>query len=137
MNHGDSPTHPAIAFVHAFHEDLTRWFAGTEDRDRVLGRLREAVSPDMILVYPSGERLTGAEFIASIAPLYGNSPGFTASIESPSLVKAGTDYALVSYVETQAGARQSASSNKRSAFALIERDAGVWRWRFIQETALR
>lgn len=137
MDPTDPSPHPAIAFVRSFHEDLTRWFAGTDQRASVLGRLRDAVSPEMVLVYPSGTRLTGARFIESIEPLYGSSPGFTASIESPSLIRADTDYALVSYIETQTGARQSATANERSAFALIERDGNRWRWRFIQETAMQ
>ena len=128
--------HPAKAFVYAFHADLSRWFTGDGDREAVWSRLVRGTSPDMVLVYPSGRRLNRAELLQSIEGLHGKSPGFEASISELELIRGNEDYAVVSYVETQTGARQSKADNQRSALAVIVRDGNEWRWRFIQETAL-
>ena len=128
--------HPAVGFVHAFHADLTRWFAGTEARDSVYDRLAQSLHPDMVLVYPSGNRMLGAEFLTSIADLHGSSPGFVASISDTELIRGDGSHAVVAYVETQTGARNSQSENRRSALALIVRRSDAWCWRFIQETGL-
>ena len=128
--------HPAITFVHAFHADLTRWFLGTGDRQAVWSRLAQATSPEMVLVYPSGRRLRGDELLKSIEDLRGKSPGFEASISELELIRGDESYAVVSYVETQTGARQSKADNQRSALAVIVREGDDWQWRFIQETAL-
>jgi len=130
------PGHPATTFVHAFHADLTRWFSGTGDREVVWSRLAEGTSPDMVLVYPSGRRLGGGELLQSIEELHGTSPGFEATISDLELIRGGQSFAVVSYVETQTGARQSRADNRRSALAVIVRDSDHWQWRFIQETAL-
>ena len=133
MTHSD---HPAAAFVHAFHADLTHWFAGTDDRAAVWSRLTGSVSDDMVLVYPSGQRLRGEEFLRTIQDRYGTSPGFVASISDLELVQGDANHGVVAYVEAQTGARASAVSNRRSAFALVQRAGDRWVWRFIQETAL-
>ena len=128
--------HPAKAFVREFHADLTAWFSGDSPMDQVWRQLERATHPEMVLVYPSGERLSGAAFLKSIESLHGRSPGFVASVSDIELVYADDDRAVVSYKETQTGARQSAAENQRSALALVVRQGGVWTWRFIQETAL-
>lgn len=129
-------SHPAAHFVHAFHEQLTRWFSGSHEREATLAALAATCPPTMSLVYPSGLELSGDAFIDSIAGLHGKSPGFEATITDLELLHAGPEHAVVRYVEGQTGAKQSAASNRRSAFALIERSEGRWRWRHIQETAM-
>lgn len=129
-----SEVHPAVEFVHAFHSDLTDWFAGHRERASVHERLARSLHDEMVLVYPSGNRLLGREFLASIAELYGASPHFVASISNVELIRGDEDHAVVAYVETQTGARNSESENQRSALALIVRCGDGWRWRFIQET---
>lgn len=128
--------HPAIAFVHAFHADLTDWFAGTGDRDSTWASLARACPTDMQLVYPSGGRHTGASFLGSIEDRHGKSPGFRAEIEDAELVHEGAEHALIAYVEVQRGARASHASNRRSALGLALHTPSGWVWRFIQETAL-
>ena len=127
--------HPAATFVHAYHASLTQWFSGTGDRDRVWSSLEESTPIDMTLVYPSGERLDGSAFLLSIRDAWGQSPGFEASIRNLELVHEGTNHAVVAYVEFQRGARQSDPVNARSALALIVRNGGSWKWRFVQETS--
>ena len=128
--------HPAIEFVYEFHRDLTCWFAGTGDSAAVLQRLGASLHPEMALVYPSGRRLLGAELVRTIADFNGSSPGFVASISDAELIRGDEDHAVVAYVETQTGARNSASENRRSALALIVRYQDRWCCRFIQETGL-
>lgn len=131
-----SPVDSAEAFVHRFHADLTAWFAGTGDRDQTWRSLHAATPDSMCLVYPSGTTLTGGAFLDSIADRYGSSPEFLASIGDVSVVRQAPDHAVVSYVESQAGARTSTASNARSALAVVERAGTGWRWVHIQETAL-
>ena len=127
--------HPAATFVRAYHATLTEWFSGAGDRKRVWSRLEEGTPANMTLVYPSGERLDGSAFLESVRGAWGQSPGFDASITNLELVHEGANHVVVAYVELQRGARQSASINARSALALIVRDGGSWKWRFVQETA--
>ncbi|MEM8607430.1 MAG: DUF4440 domain-containing protein [Myxococcota bacterium] len=130
-----SQEHPAVNFVHGFHADLTHWFTGDGERALVRERLASALHPEMVLVYPSGNRLGGAEFLESIDALYGTSQGFVASISNTELLVGDVEHAVVAYVETQTGARNSQSVNSRSALALVVRRDDRWVWRFIQETA--
>lgn len=132
MTAPDTPT----AFVHAFHSDLTGWFSGQGSRTEIWRRFEATSPPEMKLVYPSGARLTGAEFLHSIRELFGSSPGFEASVSEVEELVTTSDHAVVAYVETQAAAQNSASVNRRRALAVLERPQGQWRWRFIQETAL-
>ncbi len=132
MTGPDTPT----AFVHAFHSDLTGWFSGQGFRAEIWRRFEAASPAEMKLVYPSGARLTGAEFLDSIRGLFGTSPGFEASVSEVEELVTTSDHAVVAYVETQAAAQNSAALNRRSALAVLERPQGQWRWRFIQETAL-
>lgn len=130
-------TDEPIAFVVAFHENLTAWFSGMGERAEVWARLVAACPASLTLVYPSGTRLQGDAFTASIEDRFGSSPGFTARIEDPELVHRTEDTAVVAYVEAQSGARASTAENRRSALAVVERDGVAgWRWRYIQETAL-
>lgn len=126
--------HPAIEFVHRFHQHLSDWFAGRRPEAEVWRALVAASPETMGLVYPSGQRLTGAQFLESIESRYGTSPGFLATIEGAQLVRDEPDHAVVAYQEVQQQATHSKSDNRRSALALIERDETGWRWRFIQET---
>ncbi|MEM7435136.1 MAG: DUF4440 domain-containing protein [Myxococcota bacterium] len=129
-------SHPVVPFVRAFHEDLSRWFSGSGDRDTVSERLRAAVHPDMVLIYPSGRRLTGEAFLESIAELFGSSPGFVARVSDVNVIQSDDRHAVVAYVETQSGARQSAGHNVRAALAAVVVRGDACQWRFIQETAL-
>ena len=128
--------HPVAAFVHAFHDDLTAWFAGTGERAEVWARLEAACRPLQRLIYPSGGQMTGPQFLDTIADRFGASPGFEATIENLEVVQDAPDHAVVAYHELQAGARQSASNNRRAALAVVVRSEDGCTWRFIQETAL-
>ncbi|MEM7157772.1 MAG: hypothetical protein AAF799_33335 [Myxococcota bacterium] len=127
---------PVAAFVHAFHDDLTAWFSGSGDRTEVWARLEAACRPLQGLVYPSGTRLTGPEFLDTIADRFASSPGFVAAIENLEVVHQASDHAVVAYHEVQAGARQSSTRNRRAALALVALTGEGCTWRFIQETAL-
>ena len=126
----------ACAFVSWFHDQLSRWFAGKGNRDEVWRALVAHTPKDMSIVYPSGKRLSGQELLRSIEDGFGASPGFNASVSDLEVVLSATTHAVVSYIETQRGARRSESENTRSALALVSRDGDRWKWRFIQETAM-
>ncbi|MEM7135221.1 MAG: DUF4440 domain-containing protein [Myxococcota bacterium] len=129
-------SHPVVPFVHAFHEDLSRWFSGSGDRDATAERLRAAVHPNMVLIYPSGRRLAGKAFLDSIEDSFGSSPGFVARVSEVNVIQGDDTHAVVAYVETQSGARQSAGHNVRAALAVVVVRGEACQWRFIQETAL-
>lgn len=129
-----SELHPAEAFVHDFHRDLTLWFSGAGEAAQVWARLQATTPADMTLVYPSGRRLAGAAFLDTIRDRHGGSPGFEARVEAVRIVAHGPEHAVVAYTEIQRGAKQSTSVNQRTALAVVERHDGAWRWRYIQET---
>lgn len=128
--------HPALEVVEDFHAALTAWFSGTGARDAVWARLASRCPPTLVLIYPSGQRLGGAAFLASIEDRFGSAPGFVARVASSELVHASEAVAVVAYVEAQTGAKRSAPENRRAALAVLERSSGGWVWRFIQETDL-
>lgn len=134
------PKHPdgegPGAFVAAFHESLTDWFSGAGPRETVWSRLVQACPASMVLIYPSGTRLSGGAFLETIETRFGSSPGFEAWVTDVEVVHLGEASATVAYVEAQTGARSSADENRRSALAALDRVDGRWRWRFIQETAM-
>ena len=123
-------------FVAEFHADLTRWFSGEGDRQTVWESLSRATPDDMVLVYPSGTSLSGAEFLRSIAERFGSSPGFVASVSDVRTIAEAPGHVAVAYVEEQSGAQQSVSINRRSALAIVNRHDDGWTWRYIQETAI-
>ena len=128
--------HPAAQFVRTYHEALSDWFAGRKSEKAAWRTLASLTNPEMTLVYPSGRRLGGDDFLESIRDLHGTSEGFVAIIDELEVVHEGPKHAVVSYVEIQSGAKNSAGDNRRSALALLVRDATGWKWKFIQETAL-
>jgi hypothetical protein len=50
-------------FVSQFHANLTSWFAGTNDSVAAWSALKYACPDNMVLVYPSRAKLSGAEFV--------------------------------------------------------------------------
>ncbi len=125
--------HPAKTFIHRFHAHLTHWFAGTGSREQTWAFLERASPAEMVLVYPSGTRLTGASFLETIRERYGSSPGFVASIHDLEIVAEAKDHYVVAYIEAQKAATASAGENRRSALAVVTRSEPL-RFRFIQET---
>ena len=130
-----SEVHPAAAFVVWFHDQLSRWFSGEGNREEIWTALVAHTPPEMAIVYPSGKRLSGQALLRSIEDGFATSPGFRAIISELEVVLSEPTHAVVSYTETQQGARRSRSENTRSALALVIRDEDRWTWRFIQETA--
>jgi hypothetical protein len=90
----------------------------------------------MVLVYPSGAKLSGAEFVQSISNHPRNNAGFLATVEQIQVLSESTNEGLVAYVEVQAGAEKSTAENRRSALAMVQRGPLGWCWRYIQETSL-
>ena len=140
-HHASADAASVVAFIRDFHAGLTGWFSGDGDRPASWEIIAQACPPPMVLIYPSGARLEGAGFLASIEARFGASPGFEAVIEAPEVLRCGPDDAVIAYVEVQRGARQSTAENRRAALAyLTRRDHGGpadrWAFRFIQETAL-
>lgn len=122
------------AFIHAFHADLTAWFSGAGEKTDVWKRLGDSCPETMLLVYPSGQRLGGAEFLRSIQDHHSASPGFVARAEVLEVISCSDTHAVVMYREHQTGARASAASNSRSSMGLVVRAGERWVWRAVQET---
>lgn len=68
-------------FVSQFHANLTSWFAGTNDSVAAWSALKYACPDNMVLVYPSRAKLSGAEFEQSISNHPRNNVGFSATVE--------------------------------------------------------
>ena len=49
-------------FVSQFHANLTAWFSGSDDSGAVWSALEQACPGNMLLVYPSGAKLSGTSF---------------------------------------------------------------------------
>jgi len=135
MTRSDLAAEAAVGFVRRFHDDLSAWFAGEGEAGAVWDRLVAAAPADMRLVYPSGNRLSGAAFLDSIRDRWGKSPGFRAGVADVEVLHADASHAVLAYVESQSGARSSAATNRRSAMALVQRTGNGWSWVYIQETA--
>jgi ketosteroid isomerase-like protein len=123
-------------FVSQFHANLTSWFTGANDSGAGWSALKYACPDNMVLVYPSGAKLSGAEFVQSISNHPRNNAGFLATVEQIQVLSESTNEGLVAYVEVQAGAEKSTAENRRSALAMVQRGPLGWCWRYIQETSL-
>ena len=123
-------------FVSQFHANLTAWFTGSDDSGAVWIALEQACPDNMLLVYPSGAKLSGPKFLQSIKDNPRNNVGFLATVEQIEVLSESPDYGVVAYVEVQVGAEKSATQNKRSALAMVQSSPQGWCWRYIQETGL-
>ncbi len=123
-------------FVDQFHANLTAWFAGSDDSGAAWSALEQACPDNMALVYPSGAKLSGADFLQSISNHPRDNAGFLASVEHIEVLSESTNEGVVAYVEVQVGAANSATENRRSALAMVQQGPQGWCWRYIQETSL-
>ncbi len=123
-------------FVSQFHANLTAWFSGADDSGAVWSALEQACPGNMVLVYPSGAKLSGAEFLQSIKNNPRNNLRFLATVEHIEVLSESQDLAVVAYVEVQTGAKMTATENRRSALAMVQPGPHGWCWRYIQETSL-
>ena len=123
-------------FVIQFHANLTSWFAGTNDSVAAWSALKYACPDNMVLVYPSRAKLSGAEFVQSISNHPRNNVGFSATVEQIQVLSESSNEGLVAFVEVQTGAEKSAAQNRRSALVMVQRGPQGWCWRYIQETSL-
>lgn len=123
-------------FVSQFHANLTAWFSGSDDSGAVWSALEQACPVNMLLVYPSGAKLSGTEFLQSIKNNPRNNVGFLATVEQVEVLSESSEQGVVAYVEVQVGAEKSATENRRSALAMVQPSPQGWCWRYIQETSL-
>ena len=118
-----------IEDVHAF---IAAWFRGNVARDDALydAKLASRMGADLVNIQPSGQVLTRADLVEGVCQGYGASPEFRIRISNVVVRTADQDRALVTYVEHQSGAQNSASSNRRISsvwFDLAAEGAPVWR----------
>lgn len=123
-------------FVSLFHANLTGWFSGSSDAVTTWAWLDYACPDNLVLVYPSGTTLTGAEFLQSIRNHPRDNEQFLAVVEQINVLSESASEGVVSYVEVQSGAANSSLENRRAALGLVHKGPHGWRWRHIQETAL-
>ncbi len=123
-------------FVSQFHAHLTAWFADSDDSGAVWSALEYACPDNMVLVYPSGEKLSGTQFLQSISNHPRNNSEFLASVEQIQVLSECFNQGVVAYVEVQVGAANSTTKNRRSALAMVQQGPQGWCWRYIQETSL-
>ena len=90
----------------------------------------------MVLVYPSGAKLSGTQFLQSISNHPRNNSEFLASVEQIQVLSESFNHGVVAYDEVQVGAANSTTKNRRSALAMVQQGPQGWCWRYIQETSL-
>ncbi|MFT5507285.1 MAG: hypothetical protein ACI89J_000349 [Hyphomicrobiaceae bacterium] len=124
-----------IEDVHTF---IAAWFRGDVACDDALydAKLAGRMAADLVNIQPSGQMLTRADLVEGIRQGYGGSPEFRISISDVALRAADQSRALVTYVEHQSGAKNSASDNRRisSVWFDVTADTAPPMWLHIHET---
>lgn len=119
------------------HEFIAAWFRGDVARDDALydAKLADRVAADLVNIQPSGQVLTRAELVEGIRKGHGSNPAFEIRISDVVLRSADNERALVTYVEHQSGARNSAAENRRISSVWFAISPGATpTWLHIHET---
>lgn len=95
----DLPWREEIEELHRFFQE---WFTGElPNTDEAFARVREALSPELVFISPSGERRTTAELLEGIRRGHGKRPGLAIRIEQPELHRTPGGHVVATYREWQ------------------------------------
>ena len=117
-----------IEDVHGF---IAAWFRGDVARDDALFEtgLAGRLAAEFVNIQPSGRLLSRADLVEGVRAGFGQSPEFQITISDVVLRFAADKLALVTYVEHQSGARNSAPQNSRISsvwFHVVADGRPVW-----------
>lgn len=119
----------ALAASPALHVVLEDWFnaRGSDDPETVL----RFFDPGFRIVSPAGKVMHRETFAAALPALRGSRPGLVMRITDCEVLHAGTDDALVTYIEQQV---QGDSETRRRSTVLLVKAAHGLVWKHLQET---
>ena len=125
--------------IEAFHDFVVGWFNGTLPCDGAVfaSAIEQRLDPSFYNVQPAGIVLSRDDLIASIRSGYAKNPDFMISISEVIVRRTlAKDLILVTYVEHQRGARNSAPENGRLSTVLLQANQNAFTWLFVHETWL-
>jgi len=129
--------------IETVHRFISAWFRGEAPgtADALAAGLADRLAPGFINIQPAGRVLEREALLASIEDGHGANPAFRIAITEVLLrhVDDRTGLVLATYVETQAGAKNSTPpTNARISSVLMRRspETGALRWLYIHETAV-
>ena len=117
------------------HTVIEGWFQGTLPIDRFDDAFADALHRDFLMIQPAGVVLDRTQTLDSIYAAHGANPAFCITIEDPHVIGTWPGLIAATYVESQSGARNSASSNRRRSSVLFETGPRLL-WRHLHETGL-
>lgn len=124
--------HAAEQEIRRFHDVLVAWFTGDMDQGAFDHSIDAVVHPDFHWVSPSGQDVTRQDILEGLKSGHGSNPDFKITVDDVRLVASDGNLAVLSYVESQTGARNAPPENTRKStvvFALQPR----LQWLYLHE----